>query len=401
MTSDARASRRRPYRPGIFRIILRDRLIRWLLLVSAVMFLLVIAISVLEASTNPGFDSITDIAYWAVVTLATVGYGDISPSGGPARALTIPFIVIGVVLMSFMTATIASILTATRIREGRGLQKVNRNHHVVVCGYNGNIEGVLDGIIAASPRSVPDIVLINTRSDTENSGLIERFPEANIRFVSGDYTSEPVLYRASLEKASSVIILADPGPDEHSKPDDRTLLAALAVKSVSRNVEVCAELLDDANEAHLRRAGVDQIVLSGEFSGFLLSSSVMTPGITQAIREIMRTDTGNPIRRVPFPPDLVGGTFHAAAVAFLEREDTVLLGVITERKSFNMEDFLSGDESVIDSFIRRKFEEAGRSLEVETKGRLVVSMNPGKDYRITPNDFAVVLNSQSGSEAGR
>ncbi len=114
------------------------------------------------------------------------------------------------------------------------MQKVNRNHHVVVCGFNGNIEGVLDGIIAASSRSVPDIVLINTRSDTENAGLIERFPEANIRFVSGDFTSEPVLHRASIEKASSVIILADPGLDERSKPDDRTLLAALAVKSVSR-----------------------------------------------------------------------------------------------------------------------------------------------------------------------
>ncbi len=56
---------------------------------------------------------------------------------------------------------------------------------------------------------------------------------------------------------------------------------------------------------------------------------------------------------------------------------------------------------VIDSFIRRKFEEAGRSLEVETKGRIAVSMNPGKDYRITSNDFAVILAAKNGPEAGR
>jgi voltage-gated potassium channel len=140
-------------------------------------------------------------------------------------------------------------------------------------------------------------------------------------------------------------------------------------------------------------------VYSGEFSGFLLSSAVMTPGITQAFRDMMRTDRGSAIKRVPIHRELIGKTFHAAVLDYLERDGSILLGIITEKKTFNMEDVLRGDNSTIDDFIRRKFDEAGRSLEIETKGRTSVSMNPGKNYRITEDDYAVILSAHTG-EAG-
>ncbi|MHB9031253.1 MAG: ion channel [Candidatus Latescibacterota bacterium] len=389
--------RKRIYESRIWRLLFRNTQVRWLFLLSLLLILLMIMIAIAEEGVNDGFHCIWDSLYWAVVTLASVGYGDIVPRGHLGRVLTIPFIIISVVLMSFMTATIASILTASRIREGRGLQKINFQRHVVICGSNSHIDRVISGIISASGRAIPDIVLINSQPESANTTLVERFPEATVRFVSGDYTTESTLLRAAVDKASAVIIMADSGPEGQGKPDDRTLIAALAIKSLSRHVEICAELLDAANEVHLRRAGVDQIVFSGEFSGFLLSSSVMTPGITQALREMMRIDRGNAIRRLPFPREMQGNTFHAAALAFLEHDGSILLGVITERKTFNMEDLLTGDNNSIDDFIRRKFSEAGRNLEIETKGRLTVTMNPGRDYRITGDDFAVVLATKGRS----
>lgn len=378
----------------VWRFIIHNHRARWIFLLSLFMFLLVALIRAVEMSANRHYESLWDSIYWFVVTIATVGYGDITPRTTGGKLLTVPLIMLGVILMSFLTGTIASILTATRIREGRGLQKLNLQNHVVICGYNSNIERVIGGIVSTA-RSLPDIVLINTHTENEITNLIERFSEATIRFVRGDYTAEPTLMRASIVKASSAIILADPGPDGQAKPDDRTLIAALAIKSVARNVEVCAELLDAANEVHLKRAGVDQIIFSGEFNGFLLSSAVMTPGITQALREIMCTDRGSVIKRAPMPHELVGKPFQTAVMDFMEHQGSILLGVITEKKTFNMEDMLKGDKDVIDDFIRRKFEEAGRSLEIESKGRMTVVMNPGKNYYITEDDFAVILTSHN------
>jgi len=273
------------------------------------------------------------------------------------------------------------------------LKKVDLDGHIVICGDNFKIGSVIRSIISASDLSPPELVLVNAYSEAEINDLIERFPEAPIRYVHGDYTLESALERASIAKASSAIILADPGPENNAKPDDRTLIALLAIKSMSGDVRVCAELLDDASEVHLRRAGVDQIILSGEFSGFLLANAVMSPGLPQALKEIMVVGYGSDIRRRKMPGDLVGKTFRDATLEFYDRYGNILIGVVTEKKSFNLDSMLTGDNSVIDDFIRRKFEEAGRSLEVESKGLITVRINPGKDYVISEDDHAVIITS--------
>ncbi|MFC1693912.1 NAD-binding protein, partial [Candidatus Latescibacterota bacterium] len=220
-------------------------------------------------------------------------------------------------------------------------------------------------------------------------------PEVSIRFVLGDYTMEPTLSRATITEAAAVIILADPGLDSSGKPDERTLLATLAIKSISQDIKVYVELLDAASEVHLKRAGVDQIIISGEFSGFLLASAVIVPGIPQALKEIMHTDIGSDIRRESLPHEFIGMTFRDTVVEYYDRFGSILIGVITEKESFDLETVLSGEKGAIDDFIRRKFEEAGRDLEIESKGRVGVHINPAKEYVLTKFDDAIILTSKN------
>ncbi len=373
------------------RSINRSRRIK--LVVSLLLFIVIIVFIIrnLEKTTNEPFGSLLDVFYWAVVTISTVGYGDITPQNVISKVLAIFLIMSGVLLVSFMTATFASIFTATRIREEMGLMKIDLEKHIAVCGFNNNIEKVIQGIISSAGASIPDIVLINSFPESEITSLTDRFPEASIHFVSGDYTSESTLLRASISKVSSAIILADPGAEGTDKPDDRTLIAALAIKSMSKDVVICAEVIDAKSVSHLRRAGVDQIVISGEFSGFLLANAVISPGIPMALRKIISIEEGSEICREVIPTEFVGKTFKELGMNFINHHNYVLIGIITEKKSFNMENILAGETSAIDGFIRRKFDEAGRSLEIESKGRFSVNVNPGKDYSITEDDYAIVL----------
>jgi voltage-gated potassium channel len=380
--------------PNIIRFILRNHRFRWALVLSVFILLLVFVISLLEKSANRPFGSILEVFYWAIVTISTVGYGDITPHNIISKILAIFLIITGVLLMSFMTATFASIFTATRIREGMGLKKIDMEKHIVICGFNDNIENVIQSIISYAGNVIPDIILINSFPESQITGIIERFPGIPIHYVYGDYTAEATLLRASISKVSSAIILADPGPERTEKPDDRTLIATLAIKSMSKDIVVCAELLDAKSIPHLRRAGVDQIILSGEFSGFLLANAVLSPGISQALREIVSIHGGTDIRRATIPREFIGKTFREMTMDFIDSQGYIVLGIITEKKSFNMESILSGESSAIDEFIRRKFDEAGRSLEIESKGRLNVKINPGKEYIITEDDYAIVLTPQ-------
>ncbi len=375
----------------LLRFISRSRHLKLAMILSLFILLLIILISQLEGKTNAQFRSPVDVLYWAIVTITTVGFGDILVLNSVSKILTVILIMSGVLLVSLMTATFASIFTTTRIREGMGLKKIELNGHVIICGFNSNIERVIQEIIDFAEKTIPDIVLVNSHQESEISGLIERYHRISIQFVSGDYTIESTLLRASVTTASSVIILADFGPESSDKPDERTLLSILTVKSMTKDIVVCAEVLDAKTVPHLRRAGVDQIVISGEFSGFLLANAVMSPGIPQAFREIINIKDSSDMRRMVIPINLVGKTFREAAMEFIDRHDYVLLGIITEKKSFTLEKVLSGETTAIDSFIRRKFDEAGRSIEIEAKGRLIVNINPGREYKITEDDSAIVL----------
>jgi voltage-gated potassium channel len=122
----------------------------------------------------------------------------------------------------------------------------------------------------------------------------------------------------------------------------------------------------------------------------MLSASVTSPGLIMALREMMHLRDGSDIKRVPIPRDLVGKPFSDAMGYFYTRENAILIGVITEKRTFNLDDMLS-ESSSIDEFIRRKFEEAGRSLSVESRGRINVKLNPGPDYRIIDDDLAIII----------
>lgn len=78
---------------------------------------LVVSIGTLVASIDPNFDSIWDGLWWAVVTISTVGYGDITPISAEGRLLGVVLILFGVVVFSMVTANVAAFLVGLQVEE--------------------------------------------------------------------------------------------------------------------------------------------------------------------------------------------------------------------------------------------------------------------------------------------
>ena len=70
--------------------------------------------------------------WWAIVTMTTVGYGDFSPKTPEGRLFAVFIMFIGISLVSLLTASISSIFVAQKIREGKGLEKLNLANHLVL-----------------------------------------------------------------------------------------------------------------------------------------------------------------------------------------------------------------------------------------------------------------------------
>jgi len=338
------------------------------------------------------FSGFFDAFWWAIVTITTVGYGDRYPVTTTGRVLALFLMFMGVVTTSILSGTIASIFVDRKIREGKGLQDVSLRNHLVLCGWNRNTERILEGIGKISGKK-QEVVLVNAMDSEGYQTLTAKFEDIDLRFVRGDFTHEAILKKASIANAKAAILLSDEsGENSLDNADERTILASLAIKSLNPDIVLSAEIVNPENEQHLKRANVDDIIIYGEFNGFLLASSTLSSGIPLLVKELLSFDSKNILKNISIPAQFVGKSFIELAEHFLKSGEGILIGLLSEEKKMTLDDILSEDSSAIDAFIKRKFAEAEIDLyESEEKEELQIKLNPGKDYTIRDNDSAFVL----------
>ncbi len=338
------------------------------------------------------FQSLFDGIWWAVVTLATVGYGDKFPITIAGRIAGIIAILSGIVITSLISGTVASIFVERRIREGKGLQELRLKNHILICGWNPNAASVLaDLSLMEGGKGVP-VVLINWMESEAFDAEKASFPGLDLRFVRGDFAQEAVLKRASAGNARACIVVPDStGTNSLANADERTILCCLAIRSINSEIEVSAEILHPESEQHLSRAKVDNIVVGGEYSGFILSSASMSKGLPRAARKLLTAGQGPRLKESALPSALVGKTFAEASAWFLANGRGVLVGVLSEQKGVSLDDLLGDNSSAIDGFIKRKFMEAEINLAAEASAGSEVRLAPGPDYQFKEGDLAFVV----------
>ena len=357
-------------------------------LVMGVMVIGGLVVLGIERHHNEQFKSVEDALWWALITVTTTGYGDKFPITGWGRIVTGLLIFTEMGLVSVFTATIASALTERRLKEGKGLGKIKAVGHIAICGWNANADNLLEKLSDVGHRG--DIVLVNTLSEEAVQDVILRHPETAIRFVRGDFAVEGTLRQANVGAAAAVIILADVVGGDQAKADERTILGTLPVKSINREVMVCAQLLSKDNEPHLQRAGVDDIIFTGDYAGYLLASSACSPGLTQVIKDLLTPERGNVLKQIDIPPELHGRKFLDLLI-HLRRSRITPVAIVSQSRGMSMDDMLTDNFSYIDQFIKRKFSEAGKEALFHVGGGTQVQVNPPDDYVIEPDDRAIVI----------
>jgi len=255
-----------------------------------------------------------------------------------------------------------------------------------------------DSCIRNRPGSA--VILVNGMEPEKFDAVKVAHPRLDLRFVRGDHTQEPILRKASAHLARACLLLPDQtGGNGEANADERTILCALAVKAMARDVVVRATILKAESEPHLRRADVDDVVLHGEFTGYLLSASEDGAGLPDVARELFTAESSCRLRQSSMPPSLVGRSFTEASDWFLRNGRGVLVGVLSREKPVTLDDLLSDDSGAIDAFIKRKFEEAAVDLGDDGSPAGKARLAPGPQYLIGPSDAAFVIGGEHGHEA--
>ena len=327
--------------------------------------------------------------WWAIVTMTTVGYGDFAPKTPEGRMFAVLVMFAGISLTAMFTAIISSIFVAKRIREEKGLEKVNIKNHIILCGWNRNADKIIDSIQYLAERGRKDIVLINDLDEEEIARLKTRYRKIRLHFVAGDYTSEQVLVKANLEVAETVIIIPSDISDSIHNPDDKTILAALTIKGLEPNIRLIAYLHNRENLTHIKRANANEVGISDDFGAYMIASHVMDPGIPQAVNRLLDYVSKNRFKRVDIPSEFIGKPFDNLFNHFRKKNNSILVGVFSEEENLGIGEVLSADTSALDAFIERKLKEGGISLMEASK--ISLEINPGSNYRIKDGNRAIII----------
>lgn len=333
------------------------------------------------------FRTIEDGIWWAFVTLTTTGYGDKFPVTHAGRILGVVTVMAGLGVTALFTATISSIFVEQRIRKGQGLEPIKTKNHIVICGWNFNVENLIATL--ALELDFPSIVLVNSCDPSPIGEIINRHKEAEISFVTGDFSSDAVLDKASIRTADCVIIVADTNELTSNKADEKTIITTLTIKNMNPKVRVYAHIINPDNAQHLRRAKADDVVVSDKYSGFLLAMHVTNPGVPRVVDELLSFKYGNEIVRFDIPNEFIGKTFWQLSEHLKGTRNAILIGVIHESKAVALDDLLSDDNSYLDQFIRKKLQESGKKFAEEE--RLAIRINPDKDYVVEKNSVAIAV----------
>ena len=137
--------------------------------VLAVFFvLLMFAILLVERGDNSKISSFFDAFWYTIVTITTIGYGDITPATTAGRIIAVIIMLGGVVSFGAISGKIASVLVERQQKRNRGFAQLKKKrNHLVLCGWKPEMETIISGILASNPLMAPsDIVLVTGAPET-------------------------------------------------------------------------------------------------------------------------------------------------------------------------------------------------------------------------------------------
>lgn len=376
----------------ILRWLARNRAYTVLAAVFLVLTLSSVGVLVFEQRTNQGFRNLGDAIWWTLVTAATVGYGDKVPLTAGGRLVGILVMLFGVALLGIITGRIASWLVEWKIKEGSGLATQKKaKKHFVVCGWKNEMVSVLEDILKVNPDLTgEDIVVVSMVEPGEVENIRSRPELHNIRFVRGDYVDENVLLRANIKQAAKVLVLADSSIQASAQEvDSRTVMTVLTIKTISKDIYTCVELIDSKFKRYLEIVHCDEIIRSREYNRILLANSTAASGIAHIVHDLLDVDGGRLVAK-NFPARFVGDTFANLSKHFMEVERGILIGMLENTGNI----FQRKREALRDAQKTPDISRLVANLQgvKGLRGNLPV-FNPGPDYRVKSHSRAILIQS--------
>jgi len=209
--------------------------------------------------------NLIDSAYMVIITMFSVGYGEVHPLDPVGKIFTMFVIIAGTSAVVFVIGEIVRFVAEGEIMKAIGELKKSKqvdaiHDHAIICGY-GRI-----GQILAHELNAAKYPFVIVDLDDERLALAET---SGYLFVKGNATEEETLQRAHVERA---VVLATVLPQ-----DTLNVFITLTARNLNHRLRIIARGENPPTEKKLRQAGADEVVLPASIGGSRIAHSILRP----------------------------------------------------------------------------------------------------------------------------
>lgn len=250
---------------------------RRLVIAGVALLLLLVLGTAVYSLLDPGEHRILDALYMTVITLTTVGYGEIIPldhhPGG--RVFTMVLLVFGMGVLVYFASTVTAFFVEGQLGHVFWRKRMEkaigalRDHYIVagdrvVAGHViDELRRVKRGVVAVAPGAPPELA-----------------DPGELLWVEGDPADEAILVEAGIMRAAGFVAAME--------SDRENILVTLAARQTNPALRIVSMLADAKNEQKLRRAGADAVVRPFLTGGLRMASELIRPGVVTFLDQMLR-----------------------------------------------------------------------------------------------------------------
>ena len=241
-------------------------------LASIVAFVLVVVVLAIAAYMAAGWN-FSDASYMVLLTVYTVGYGEVHPISTPyLHAVTMGTMILGCTGMILLTGALVQFLTITQLQQIFGMKRVTAeidklSGHVIVVGF-GRIGAMLTKELKSG--GTPFVVL------EQSEKRVAEARERGYLCLAGDATDESALRAAGITRARTLATVL---------PNDAVnVFITLSARSLNPVIEIIARGEMPTTEGKLIQAGANHVVLPAHIGAERIAEMILYPETARVLR---------------------------------------------------------------------------------------------------------------------
>ena len=212
-----------------------------------------------------------DALYMTIITITTVGFGEVQPLDEVSKIFTVFLIVTSVIILGYALSIITEYILSKNnfeeLKQKKMQKKIDKlSGHIVICGYGRNGKQAASKLIAYKK---PFVVI------EKNKELIEKFESESISFVLGNANEDDTLLQAGVDRASTLIT---------SLPNDAdNLFVVLSARQLNSKMKIISRASQETSYSKLKMAGANNVILPDKIGGDHMASLVVVPDLVEFI----------------------------------------------------------------------------------------------------------------------